>query len=99
MKRLGIAAACVVVGLVATPSWAQPDQHDHGSGGSAIKAGTVSFENSCSPAVKDEFNLAVAELHSFWFPESRAIFESVAKKDPTCAIAFWGVALTFVKRM
>ena len=44
--------------------------------------GTVNFETSCSPAVKTEFNEAVALLHSFWFAESRAIFEDVLKDDP-----------------
>ena len=47
----------------------------------------MNFETSCSPAVKADFNLAVAELHSFWFPEARAVFEGVLKKDPDCAIA------------
>ncbi|MDP2389700.1 MAG: hypothetical protein Q8N52_05170, partial [Acidobacteriota bacterium] len=36
-----------------------------------------------------------AELHSFWFPEARAVFQGIAKKDPNCAMAHWGVALTF----
>ena len=96
MNRLGAAVFGMCLGLVwATPAWAQTDQHDHAANGGAIKAGTVTFETSCSPAVKDDFNLAVAELHSFWFAESRALFESVAKKDPNCAIAYWGVALSY----
>lgn len=93
MQRL---VFCMCLGLaLATPAWAQTERHDHNAKPGAIKAGTVDFETSCSPAVKDEFNLAVAELHSFWFPEARALFESVAKKDPNCAIAYWGVALTY----
>jgi hypothetical protein len=91
MKK-SVAGWCMCLGLAlaAPPAWAQ---HDHAKPGS-IKAGTVDFKTSCSPAVKDDFNLAVAELHSFWFPESRSLFESVLKKDPTCAIAYWGIALT-----
>jgi tetratricopeptide (TPR) repeat protein len=80
---------------LAMPAWAQTEQHDHSPKGGAIKAGTVNFETSCSPAVKDEFNLAVAELHSFWFPEARSLFQGIATKDPTCAMAHWGVALTY----
>ncbi len=96
MKRLYVAACCMCLGLaLATPAWAQTEQHDHTAKPGAIKAGTVNFETSCSPAVKDEFNLAVAELHSFWFPEARALFQGVAKKDPDCAIAYWGIALTY----
>jgi tetratricopeptide (TPR) repeat protein len=44
--------------------------------------------------VKDAFNRAVAELHSFWFPEARAGFERVLETDPDCAMAYWGIALT-----
>lgn len=93
MKRL---VFCICLGLaLAAPAWAQTEQHDHTVKPGAVKAGTVNFENSCSPAVKDDFNLAVAELHSFWFPEARALFQEVAKKDPNCAIAYWGIALTY----
>ena len=96
MKRLGRTVFCMCLGLAsATSTRAQTEQHDHSPKGAAVKAGMVNFETSCSPAVKDDFNLAVAELHSFWFAEARSLFEGVAKKDPTCAIAHWGVALTY----
>jgi tetratricopeptide (TPR) repeat protein len=85
---------CLGLALAGSPAWAQTEQHEHGAA-NPIKAGTVTFETSCSPAVKADFNLAVAELHSFWFPEARSIFESVLKKDPTCAIAYWGIGLTY----
>jgi len=79
--------------LAPAAAWAQSEQHEHG--GMAPKdIGTVSFETSCAPAVKTQFNEAVALLHSFWFPESRSIFEGVLKNDPNCAIAYWGIALT-----
>ena len=72
MKQLNAVVSCMCLGLaLATPTWAQTEQHDHGAKPGAIKAGTVNFETSCNPAVKDDFNLAVAELHSFWFPEAR----------------------------
>ena len=96
MKRLNVAACCMCLGLaLASPAWAQTEQHDHAANPGAIKAGTVDFQSTCSPAVKDDLNLAVAELHSFWFPEARGLFESVGKKDPNCAMAYWGVALTY----
>ncbi len=94
MKRLSLISLCVGL-AVATSALTQTEQHDHPAAGGTIKAGTVNFATSCSPAVKDDFNLAVAELHSFWFPESRALFEGILKKDPACAIAYWGIALTY----
>jgi hypothetical protein len=91
MKRL--MAVCMCIWLAPAAAWAQSEQHQHG--GLAPKdIGTVNFETSCSPAVKTQFNEAVALLHSFWFAESRAIFESVLKTDPNCAMSYWGIALT-----
>src|SRR5262245_49290654 len=87
---------------VAIVSWssiaaAQTGQHDqHGAPPpDQIGSKSVNFQTSCSPAVKDDFNRAVALLHSFWFPESRAAFEAVLGKDANCAISYWGIALTY----
>ena len=93
MKRLRIVAC--TCSLLAMPGvvLAQGEDHSkHKAPGSDV--GTVSFDTSCNPAVKDSFNHAVAELHSFWFPEARAGFEGVLKSDPACAMAYWGIALT-----
>ncbi|MCU1275724.1 MAG: repeat protein, partial [Bryobacterales bacterium] len=38
---------------------------------------------------------AVALLHSFGYEEARRAFEDVAAADPACAIAHWGVAMTW----
>jgi tetratricopeptide (TPR) repeat protein len=58
-------------------------------------AGTVDFPVSCTPAVKAEFTRGVALLHSFFYEEARRIFTDVAEKDPTCAMAQWGIAMTW----
>src|SRR5262245_7477363 len=94
MKRWSV-AACLCAALAASAqARAKDDQSQHGKPvGSNV--GAVTFDTSCSPAVKDAFNHAVAELHSFWFPEARAGFEGVLKTDPNCAIAYWGIALTY----
>jgi tetratricopeptide (TPR) repeat protein len=90
MNKL-LALTMVCMGLAAAPALAQHEQH----GGMAPKdIGTVSFDTSCAPATKTKFNEAVALLHSFWFAESRAIFEDVLKDDPNCAMSYWGIALT-----
>jgi hypothetical protein len=82
--------------LLAVPgvTLAQTEDHSQHTAKGSSGVGTVSFETSCAPAVKEPFNHAVAELHSFWFPEARAGFEGVLKTDPACAIAYWGIALT-----
>jgi tetratricopeptide (TPR) repeat protein len=58
-------------------------------------AGTVDFPVSCAPAVQTEFTRGVALLHSFFYEEARRIFTEVAAKDPTCAMAQWGIAMTW----
>jgi len=57
--------------------------------------GTVDFPVSCAPAVQAEFTRGVALLHSFFYEEARRIFTGVAEKDPTCAMAQWGIAMTW----
>jgi hypothetical protein len=58
------------------------------------KFGTVTFATSCSPAVEKAFNRAMAMFHSFWFDPSAKAFAEVAKADPSCGMAHWGIALT-----
>src|SRR5437588_1302298 len=74
---------------LAMPALAQ-DTHQHGDGG---KLGIVNFTNSCTPDVQPEFAHGMALLHSFEFGPAIASFQSVAGRDPSCAIAYWGMAL------
>ena len=69
-------------------------QHDHAAAGAGVGSDSVSFLTSCAPALRQDFNRAVALLHSFWFAQAIAAFDGVAAKDPSCAIAHWGVALS-----
>ena len=66
---------------------------EHHRGGEAL--GTVAFATSCAPALRGDFNHAVALLHSFEYDEARDAFQAVAQKDPNCAMAHWGVAMTY----
>ncbi|HXL24538.1 MAG TPA: tetratricopeptide repeat protein [Chthoniobacterales bacterium] len=58
-------------------------------------AGKVDFPVSCAPAAQPEFVRGVALLHSFFYEEARRIFTSVAEQDPKCAMAQWGIAMTW----
>ena len=66
-----------------------------GAQDSADRVGEVSFPVSCSEEVQSDFDRAVALLHSFEFEESRGVFASIASGDPDCAMAHWGVAMTY----
>ncbi|MBV8672735.1 MAG: tetratricopeptide repeat protein [Acidobacteriaceae bacterium] len=58
------------------------------------RLGTVSFSVSCAPAVQASFNRGVALLHDFWYQEAGPQFEQIAKADPGCAMAHWGLAMS-----
>lgn len=58
-------------------------------------AGKVEFPISGSRAVQPEFARGVALLHSFFYEEARRIFTSIAEQDPKCAMAQWGIAMTW----
>jgi tetratricopeptide (TPR) repeat protein len=55
----------------------------------------VHFQVGCNAEAQQRMNTAVAMLHSFWFSEARKTFESVAQADPSCGVAYWGVAATW----
>jgi len=40
-------------------------------------------------------NRAVALLHSFFYDEARRRFRGISESDPACAMAHWGVAMTY----
>jgi tetratricopeptide (TPR) repeat protein len=56
--------------------------------------GSVHFLVSAGPALKKEFSQAVAILHSFEYIEAEKAFAAVIEKDPSCAMAYWGVAMS-----
>lgn len=59
-----------------------------------LTLGDVDFPVSCSRSAQAQFNRAVATLHSFWYEEADRAFAAVAATDPSCAMAYWGVAMS-----
>jgi tetratricopeptide (TPR) repeat protein len=57
--------------------------------------GKVEFPISCVKTVQPEFARGVALLHSFFYEEARRAFVAVAEQDPQCAMAQWGIAMTW----
>jgi hypothetical protein len=68
-------------------------QHDHQHHGTE-KLGTVDFPVSCNAAAQRAFGRAVALIHSFWYDEAEKAFAQVAELDPSCAMAYWGIAMS-----
>ena len=84
----------VLSASVASAQPPPPLQHHHETGQPPQKLGQVSFATSCDPKLGPDFNRAVALLHSFWFGASAAAFTAIAEKDPSCGMAWWGVAMS-----
>jgi len=58
--------------------------------------GKVSFPTSCDRKVQPAFDRAVAMLHSFWFQQGEKAFREILERDPSCAIANWGIAAILI---
>jgi tetratricopeptide (TPR) repeat protein len=68
------------------------DAHAHDAHVHADGFGTVSFPISCAATAHKPFESAVAKLHSF--APAADEFTAIAKADRSCAIAWWGAAMS-----
>jgi len=93
MKRLAFVSMMLVASVYATFVARAVAQHEHPAGDPG-RLGKVHFPVSCDPSVQPQFDNAVAMLHSFWFEKASETFAAVADKDPRCAMAYWGIAMT-----
>ncbi len=89
-KPIPIAATALIL-LLASRAAAQEEDHHHPA---PEHLGAVHFTTSCAPAVGAAFDRAVALLHSFTYEAADQGFAEVAAQDPTCAMAYWGRAMT-----
>jgi hypothetical protein len=94
MKRINFICMVLLVGVYAAFVPPAVAQHEHPAGDPS-KLGKVSFPVSCEPSVQPQFSSAVAMLHSFWYEKASDTFAAVAQKDPTCGMAYWGIAMTY----
>jgi hypothetical protein len=86
-----LAALVVSLSLIAS-GWADTDPANRSGG--PEKLGRVHFKTSCSPEAQKQFERALAMLHSFFFPETVKAFTAIPTTDPSCAIAYWGIAIS-----
>ena len=56
--------------------------------------GSVNFPvTTAKPLAQRFFNQGIGQLHGFWYFEAERSFRQVAKLDPDCAMAYWGMAM------
>jgi tetratricopeptide (TPR) repeat protein len=91
--KIFILSLLVVTSLPATTQMAM--SHSTKNVADQERLGTVSFSVSCASTVQAPFNRGIALLHDFWYEEAQRQFEEIAKADPGCAMAHWGIAISY----
>jgi len=56
----------------------------------APQLGQVNFPTSCAADAQPSVETGVALLHSFQYQQADQSFSKAAKRDPKCALAYWG---------
>ena len=106
MRSMVLPALFAALGLVAVAQSSAPvsapmtmpmpgmEQEHHHHAEEGEKLGSVSFPNSCAAQSQTPILRGIALLHSFGYTEAQMQFEAIAKDDPACAMAHWGIAMT-----
>jgi len=90
MKRAALALIVVILFSLG----ALADEGHHHEDLTTDQLGMVHFPVSCAATTQKPFERGVALLHSFWYEEAEKEFEQIAKDDPQCAMAHWGIAMS-----
>src|SRR5262245_42859656 len=88
IKLASVIAVTVTATSFTPPALAQEDTDQ--------RLGTVHFATSCNETAQRRFDRGMRYQHSFWYREAKEIFEEALKADPSCAIAYWGIALSLL---
>jgi hypothetical protein len=97
MIRLAVITLFIAIAapaLPARPGWAANTEVHGGHAAAGGQIGEVDFPTSCSPDIQHRFNQAVWLLHSFWYEESLKAFTAITEAEPSCAMGYWGVAMS-----
>lgn len=91
--RLVLTAALLAAAIpLASARADEAEHHDHAM--PADRLGTVHFPVTSAKPIQGRFDHAAALLHSFQYAEAEAAFREIAKDDPACAMAQWGIAMS-----
>jgi len=59
--------------------------------------GRVDFSVACNELARDNFNRAMALLHSFWYDEAAKSFGAITNIDQQCSMGYWGLAMSYFR--
>jgi len=88
MRMTALSAGAMSLFLAAAVPADEGHSHEHG------QLGKVEFRVTCNPAAQASFERGVALLHSFQYEDAEKAFAEAAGADPTCAMAWWGTAMS-----
>jgi len=95
MKHLGTGLLLALLSFRPVVLGQSDAHHQHADTLRAEQYGTVFFPISCSSQAQKAFERGVAMLHSFEYEDANATFIAVAHRGPTCAMAYWGQAVSY----
>ena len=89
-------SVCLILTFIFPCFVAAQEVHSHRA---PEKLGDISFPISCLPTVHRPFDRGVALLHSFAYSAAADAFRGVAELDPQCALAHWGMAMSYFHQL
>src|SRR5215218_2276813 len=90
MRKSSLAATVSLAALALSSSQPLLAQNE------ADQLGNVNFKTSCNEVAQRRFDRGMRYQHSYWYLAAKEVFEEALKADPTCAMAEWGIALTYL---
>ncbi|HZY10878.1 MAG TPA: hypothetical protein VFF29_06955, partial [Bacteroidota bacterium] len=86
---------CTVLVLLLYSSVMVAQKGEHHKSSKIEIIGKVHFPVSGNSLAQDQFNRGMALLHSFWYEEAGKTFGSITNIDPSCVMAYWGLATSY----
>ncbi len=95
LPATAIVALAILLGPFQSRAPAQElhEAHEHMPIGPE-KLGKAHFPVSCDARAQQEFEQAVAAIHSFWYEEAEKKFTEATVRDPDCSMGYWGIAMS-----
>jgi tetratricopeptide (TPR) repeat protein len=90
MIKIGIRGYLFAAIVIASSSIAVAHEKDE------VGASQVHFPVSCNAEAAAIFRKAVAQLHHMMYLNARGLFRDASEADRKCAIALWGVSMTYI---
>jgi len=84
---------CLALSIFATHGKSAPP------GPATDQLGQVNFPTSCAAEARPLVETGVALLHSFQYQQADQTFSEAAQRDPKCAMAHWGKAMTHYEQL